>query len=81
MEEIEAFGEVGSIIVRIDHLLKENNISKNKLCFDLRIQRGQLNRYCRSDVQRLDINLLCRLCKYFKCDISDVLEYIPPEKS
>lgn len=72
--------EYGSIIIHIEDILKEKNISKNKLCFDLRIQRGQLNRYCRSDVQRLDVHLLCRLCHYFGCNVSDILEYTAPEK-
>ena len=53
------------------------NISKNKICFDLRIQRTQLNRYCKGDVQRLDVNLLCRICDYTNCRIQDVIEYIP----
>ena len=49
--------DVGYLKVKIEELLKERNISKNKICFDLRIQRTQLNRYCKGDVQRLDVNL------------------------
>ena len=70
-------GDVGYLKVKIEELLKERNISKNKICFDLRIQRTQLNRYCKGDVQRLDVNLLCRICDYTNCRIQDVIEYIP----
>lgn len=41
--------DVGYLKVKIEELLKERNISKNKICFDLRIQRTQLNRYCKGD--------------------------------
>lgn len=69
--------DVGYLKVKIEELLKERNISKNKIGFDLRIQRTQLNRYCKGDVQRLDVNLLCRICDYTNCRIQDVIEYIP----
>lgn len=69
--------DVGYLKVKIEELLKERNISKNKICFDLRIQRTQLNRYCKGDVQRLGVNLLCRICDYTNCRIQDVIEYIP----
>ena len=71
--------DVGYLKDKIEELRKERNISKNKICFDLRIQRTQLNRYCKGDVQRLDVNLLCRICDYTNCRIQDVIEYIPRE--
>lgn len=73
--------DIGSIIIKIEDVLNEKEISKNQVCFDLRIQRGQFNRYCRGDVQRLDTNLLCRLCCYLNCDLSDIIEYIPPKET
>ena len=37
-------GDVGYLKVKIEELLKERNISKNKICFDLRIQRDVYKR-------------------------------------
>lgn len=71
---------IGKIVIKIEDVLKAKNISKNAICYDLRIQRGQFNRYCRGDIQRLDINLLCRLCDYLECKLSDLVDYIPPDK-
>lgn len=70
----------GRVIMNIENLLKEKNISKNKICKDLDIQRYNFNRYCRSDFQRIDVNLIIKLCEYLNCSISDLLIYIPPEK-
>lgn len=61
------------IHLRIEELLVERNISKNQICKDLEIPRGNFNRYCRDQFQRLDANLLVKLCNYFECDISDLM--------
>lgn len=61
------------IHLRIEELLAERNISKNKICRDLEIPRANFNRYCRDQFQRLDANLLVKLCVYFKCDIQDLM--------
>lgn len=55
-------------------LLQERGISKNQICKDLNIPRGNFNRYCRDEFQRIDANLLLKLCKYFNCEIEDLLE-------
>lgn len=60
--------------IRIDELLEEHGISKNKICKDLDLPRGNFNRYCRDDFQRIDANLIIKLCDYFKCEINDLLE-------
>lgn len=60
--------------IRIEELLKERKISKTRICRDLDLQRGNFNRYCRDDFQRVDANLIIKLCEYLNCDISDLLE-------
>lgn len=62
------------IHIRLNELMEENGISKNRICKDLDQQRGNFNRYCRDDFQRIDANLIIRLCDYFGCTISDLLE-------
>lgn len=60
--------------IRIMELLQEKKISKTKICKDLDLQRGNFNRYCRDEFQRVDANQIIRLCDYFDCDIADLLE-------
>lgn len=59
--------------MRIVELLAEREISKNQICKDLDIPRGNFNRYCRDEFQRIDANLVIKLCDYFNCDIEDLL--------
>lgn len=60
--------------LRIMELLQERKISKNKICKYLDLPRGNFNRYCRDEFQRIDANLLIKLCRYFDCSIEDILE-------
>lgn len=60
--------------IRIVELLQERGISKTKICKDLDFQRGNFNRYCRDDFQRVDANLIIKLCKYFDCTVGELLE-------
>lgn len=72
---------MGRLHMRINELLECHNISKNRICKDLDIPRSNFNRYCRDDFQRIDSNLVCKLCDYFHCSVGDILEYIPDEDS
>lgn len=60
--------------LRIMELLEEHKISKTRICKDLDLQRGNFNRYCRDDFQRIDTNLIIKLCEYFNCNIQELLE-------
>lgn len=73
--------EFDTIRLHLKELMKDRNISINKLSFRAGMQRTQLKKYCRNEVQRLDIAVLSRLCYALDCDLNDLLEYIPPKKA
>lgn len=66
--------------IRIVELLKERGISKNRICKDLDLPRGNFNRYCRDDFQRVDANLIVKLCSYLDCTIEDLLVMVDDDK-
>ena len=57
--------------IRIVELLEEKGI---RICKDLDLQRGNFNGYCRDDFQRVDANLVIKLCEYFDCSVGELLE-------
>ena len=67
---------VGHLHIKINDLLCERKISKNTICRDLDIPRPNFNRYCRDEFQRIDANLICKLCDYFECEVGDLIEYV-----
>ena len=63
----------GHLELHIEELLKEKGISKNTICKELDIPRSNFNRYCRNEFQRLDAQLICKLCSYLDCGIADAI--------
>ena len=70
----------GTIRIKLDELIKEAGISKNKLSHRAEMQRSQINHYCNNEISRLDIDVLARICTVLECDISDLLEFVPPKE-
>lgn len=66
----------GHLEPHIEELLKEKGISKNTICKELDIPRSNFNRYCRNEFQRLDAQLICKLCSYLDCGIEELIEYV-----
>lgn len=70
--------EYGRLRLRIQEILNERNISKNRICKDLDIPRPNLNRYCRNEFQRIDEKLICKLCWYLQVEVGDIIVYERP---
>ena len=62
------------IYIELEKLLKEKHVSKNRLCIHCSLQRTQLNNYCKNKVQRVDIDILARICEYLDCTPNDILK-------
>ena len=72
--------DFGAVTMRIEEVLKEKGISKNQICKDLDLPRGNFNRYCRNNFQRINAALLCKLCWYLEVDLNDLLVYQRPQE-
>ena len=71
--------EYGKLTLNIERILAQRGISKDQICKDLDIPRSNFNKYCRSDFQRIDAGLVCKLCWYLKIDVGELIEYTRPE--
>ncbi len=72
--------ENGYYIFKLEKILKEKNISKNKLMRDTNTDFKVLQRLLTGDLVKLDIIVLARFCDYLNCSITDIVEYIPNKK-
>ncbi len=70
----------GTIRIKLDELIENKKISKNKLGHLAEMQRTQINNYCRNEITRLDTDVLARICTVLECNIGDLLEFVPPTK-
>ena len=73
--------DYGKVRLNLQEIMKEQNISINKLAFRSEMQRTQLKQYIKNNVQRVDISVLARLCYALECSLSDLMEYIPPNNN
>ncbi len=71
-KDMEDFGQV---VFKIDQVLAEKKISKNKLEKEAKLQRTQLNSYCNNKVRRIDLQTLAKICYVLDCEIEDIMEY------
>ncbi len=72
--------QYGTIKIKLDQLIKDRGISKNKLSHRAEMQRSQINHYCNNTVTRLDVDVLARLCSALDCGIGELLEYVAPRE-
>ena len=70
----------GMLRIHLSSLLKTSGMSKNKFCQKAEMQYLQLKGYIDNTITRFDTDVLIRICHTLNCSISDLLEYIPPEK-
>lgn len=76
----EDSSNLGELKIKLESILEERNISMNQLSFRAEMQRTQLRNYRDNKIQRLDIDILLRLCYVLECDLTDLIEYIPPKE-
>lgn len=69
--------QYGEVTLHLDEMIEKSGLSKNKVAFRAEIQRTQLNNYCKGKIQRIDLDVLARLCSVLNCTPGDLLEYKP----
>lgn len=66
---------MGHVEVKLEAFLKEKGVSKNFICDACKLQRTQLNNYCKNKITRVDLTIMAKLCEALNCQIGDLLEY------
>jgi len=72
--------ENGYYLFKLEQILKEKNISINKLMRDTNTDFKVLKRIMTGDLVKLDILVLARICDYLNCKMEDIVEYIPAKE-
>ena len=71
--------DFGTIRIKLEEVIQQSSLSKNKVAQLSQTQRGQLNHYCKGDIQRIDLAILSRLCYALDCRVEDIMEIIKDE--
>lgn len=70
----------GHFRLTLDEYMRAHGISRNKLVKAADLQYTQLQSYCNNTIQRPDLGVLARICFALQCDLSDIVQYEPPEE-
>lgn len=68
--------DYGQVVFKINQVLEEKDISKNKLEKEANLQRSQLNSYCNNKVKRIDLATIAKICFALDCKLEDIMEYV-----
>lgn len=61
-------------------LMAQENLSIIDLAEKIGITRQALSKLVNNQLKEFDGEVLDKLCKYFKCDVGDILKFVPEEK-
>ncbi len=65
----------GKIKFKLVDILERDNISKNHLSVISNVRFDTIQKYVKGDIERVDLDIICRFCKALNCKIEDILEY------
>lgn len=68
--------EKGYYLFKLEQLLEDKKISKNKIMNETNTDFKVLKRLWSGDLVRIDITVLAKICDYLNCEINDIFEYV-----
>ncbi len=73
--------EYGRIRIKLKEYMEQYNISINRLANRAEMQRKQVKKYMKENIQRIDLCVMSRICYALDCQIEDLLVYEPYEEA
>ena len=71
--------DYGRIRMKLPEILDKYGITRNRLATLTGVKYEIIDRYYKEKVERIDTDLLAKVCFVLNCQISDLLEYLPPK--
>ena len=72
--------EYGSVIVKLSEVLDRRGITRNRLRTLTDVKYDVIDRYYKGmNIVLADLDFLAKVCYVLSCEISDLLEYRPPQ--
>lgn len=71
----------GFIRVKLSDVLKRRNISINRLATKSHVSYAVAKKWCGGKMAKIDADVLARFCHVLKCNVSDILEFVPQKET
>ena len=71
--------QYGGITIRLKEQMDKRGISRYKLARSINTRFEVVNKWYCGEVEKLDLDVLARICYILDCRIEDILVYSPPK--
>lgn len=73
--------EYGEVRIHLRELMEEKNISRNQLARAINSRFEVIDRWYHCNVEKIDVDILARICYVLDCNISDLISYNKVEEA
>lgn len=75
MKEITTKKDYGKVQLRLKEILAEKNIKRGTLARCTGTRFEVVDHWCKGNVEKMDMDVLARICCALDCEVSDLLVY------
>ena len=74
---IPQYGHIG---IHLKEIMEKQNLTRNAVARAIDTRFEVVNKWYNGSVEKIDADILARLCYVLDCDAGDLIKYIPPEE-
>ena len=74
-KSVVSINEYGKINVNLKEIMDNKNITRNYLARASNTRFEVINKWYKNDVEKMDLDVLARICYVLDCSPSDILTY------
>ncbi len=75
MNSLLLIKDYGKITIKLKELMDEHNITRNQLANMINSRFEVINKWYNNDVEKLDLDVLARICYVLNCKVEDIIKY------
>lgn len=72
--------EYGRVHIRLNEILETRGITRNQLATAVNSKFQIIDKWCKDDVEQMDLDLLARICYALDCPVEAIVEYSTAEE-
>ena len=74
-DSIVLIKDYGKINLKLKDILASRNITRNYLARAIHTRFEVIDKWYENNVEKIDADILARICYVLKCQVSDIVEY------
>lgn len=72
--------DYGTVELRLKEIMDERGISRNQLAKRIDTRFEVVGKWYKGEVEKMDLDILARICYALDCTIADLLQYVPKKQ-